>query len=566
VEDALDNAQPSGLVRSDYLAEILSLCSTLSAEAVEAVENKAKANQFNLNRGEISFAEISINLQSARDVLADAIGNRKLIQLPITVQKDLLANLQAVTKAIQGIMNNSDEILNLDSAVEALNTSIWKYGLHNLSDQVLGYQAKLNQLKQEEVRAKRLLEVLETGTQTAERLDTLSKQADAATDQIARLRLSAEESSSALAVSRQQFTEELAKASASAAGAAQSETQAAQSGAAVKTAAAEIAPLEASIKGFFSEIDNHRRQMATFTDEASKFITESNGRITAEIERWNSTAKSASDTQAQSLANGLELVRKSYEELAAGIKTSEAERLKQASDASAIQLKRQAEEHISILSASEKRLSELESALKQRSEETVEKNQSETHKLIDELAILKESIKEQLIQATGYGQFGAFQARQNTVARTKYVWVGAIGLLAIAVVVLTAYIAFHAQQNDLHSAAFWIKLSMNVPLGFLITFCTIQYNRERRLEEEYAFKASISVSLTPYRDMIYSIIEKEGLPKDGTFTKFVIEAVRSVFSSPTERVFDSSKGIENIPEKALKSAAELIGTVVKATK
>ena len=156
MEDALDNAQPANSLRPDYLAEILSVCNTLSAEAIETAENKAKANQFNVDRGEISFSEIAINLQSARDVLTDAIRNRKLIQLPITVQKDLLANLQAVARALQGIMNNSDEVLNLDSAVETLNTSIWKYGLHNLSDQVLGYQAKLNQLKQEEVRAKSL--------------------------------------------------------------------------------------------------------------------------------------------------------------------------------------------------------------------------------------------------------------------------------------------------------------------------------------------------------------------------------------------------------------------------
>lgn len=105
---------------------------------------------------------------------------------------------------------------------------------------------------------------------------------------------------------------------------------------------------------------------------------------------------------------------------------------------------------------------------------------------------------------------------------------------------------------------------MNLPLGFLITFCTIQYNRERRLEEEYAFKASISISLTPYRELIYSILEKEGAIKDGTYTGFVVESVKNIFTSPTEKIFDHSKGIHGIQEKALKSAAELIGIVAKA--
>ena len=127
-------------------------------------------------------------------------------------------------------------------------------------------------------------------------------------------------------------------------------------------------------------------------------------------------------------------------------------------------------------------------------------------------------------------------------------------------------IAQHARQGDLHSAAFWIKLSMNVPLGFLISFCTIQYNRERRLEEEYAFKASISVSLTPYRDLIYQILEKDDAIKDGSYTAFVIDSVRNIFSSPTAKIFDSPKRFEGVSEKSLKAAAELIGTAVKAAK
>jgi len=37
----------------------------------------------------------------------------------------------------------------------------------------------------------------------------------------------------------------------------------------------------------------------------------------------------------------------------------------------------------------------------------------------------------------------------------------------------------------------------------------LQYSRERRLEEEYAFKASISVSLNPYKDLVQAIIKED---------------------------------------------------------
>ena len=146
-----DAASTANQQRPNYLAEILSLCTTFTSEAIDTAGGKAKVNGFNVDRGEITFTEVTINLIQARETLVDAIQKQKLIRLPITVQK-VLANLQSIEKALQGLMSNSDQIENLGVAVEVLNTSIWKYGLHNLSDQVLGYQTKLNQLKQQDIR------------------------------------------------------------------------------------------------------------------------------------------------------------------------------------------------------------------------------------------------------------------------------------------------------------------------------------------------------------------------------------------------------------------------------
>ncbi len=517
----------------------MSLCTTLSSEAIDAAESKAKANQFDVNRGDITFTEVAINLTSAREALKDAIEKQKLIQLPITVQKELLANLQTISRALQGLMDNTDQIENLGNAVEILNTSIWKYGLHNLSEQVLGFQTKLNQLKQQDIRAKNLFAKLEEGLRTSERLELLAQAAESATEQVGKLRLAIEQDSATVSATRLQAQDELTKASTAAAAVVQAESQTAQYSSAVKTAAAETDPLAESIKGFFGEIDTHRREMATATDNASKFLTESNTSINAEIQ-----------------AN-----RKAIADLVEQFNTTEIALIKQTA---AAQLKNEEAEHSALVTRTDLKLNELEANLKTRSEETIEKNLADTTRHVEELKALKESVKEQLAQATGYGQFGAYQSRQNSISKRKYFWVAAVVLLVGAVVWLTYYIATSAGQSDLHSAAFWIKLSMNLPLGFLITFCTIQYNRERRLEEEYAFKASISISLTPYRDLIYSILEKEGTLKDGTYTSFVVDSVRNIFSSPTEKIYDSSKGLQGIPEKALKASAELIGIATRA--
>src|SRR5205814_6492600 len=121
------------------------------------------------------------------------------------------------------------------------------------------------------------------------------------------------------------------------------------------------------------------------------------------------------------------------------------------------------------------------------------------------------------------------------------IWAGAIAVLVLISAGVTAWIAHEAQAYSAYSFAFWVKLSLTIPLGFAITFCTVQYSRERRLEEEYAFKSSISVSLNPYRDLIHSILEKDGQVDQSKYTDFVIGSVTNVFTSPTDRVFENEK-------------------------
>lgn len=550
----------------DYIAEMWKLSTTLSDEAVNAAEAKAKANNFNVDRGEITFSELSINLRAAREVLRDAIEKQKLIQLPITVQKDILSNLQSINRALQGIMSNSDEIVNLGDGVEALNASIWKYGLHNLSEQVLGHQTKLNQLKRQEVEAKKLFDVLEQGRLKAAELVAIVENATASREQIEKALQSAQTEASSISATQQQTQGDLTKIQQHAQVAQQAETQLVQLAATAKASITEITPLEASIKAFFSEVDAYRQRIASSTDEAGRFLTEattslnksvtdSRAAINAEIDKLTAAAKTASDDQALALDTQIDSNKTTFAELTGEFNQSEAKRLKEATQANEAFVKR-----------AELKLVELESGLDARSEETIAKNKRDVEGILAELAQMKESVREQLAQATGLGQFGAFQSRQNTIASGKSQWVFAIAGLVTVVVGLTAYIAHDAQQADLHSAAFWIKLSMNIPLGFLISFCTIQYSRERRLEEEYAFKASVSVSLTPYRELIYSILEKEGSLKDGVYGKFVVDSVRNVFTSPTEKIFDSPKRFEGVSEKSLRATAELIGTAVKAAK
>lgn len=218
-----------------------------------------------------------------------------------------------------------------------------------------------------------------------------------------------------------------------------------------------------------------------------------------------------------------------------------------------------------LISDAQAKIVELEKNLNQRSSETIEKNNEETAALTVELGKLQDQIREQIQQATGFRLFGAFQARQNEIVKSRNRWSYAILVLVAVAAGATIWIAHEAQTYKVTDIALWIKLSLTIPLAYLITFCTVQYSRERRLEEEYAFKSAISVSLNPYRDLIRSMLEKDGALEQGKYTQFVIDSVTNVFTPPTDKVFESEKH-HAFPKKAIKEAAELVGTIAKAAK
>jgi hypothetical protein len=158
------------------------------------------------NRGVVSLDESYINLTSACNILRDAIKTKKLIQLPITIQKDLVASLEAIAKHQTGLIGGSDEVVNLTDAIEKLNTYIWRYGLHNLSDQVLGYQAKINQLKGIELAATETTRKLQEGIQVKERLEAILVEA---TSQSELLSSHVEDSSTSLTATEEALTQSL---------------------------------------------------------------------------------------------------------------------------------------------------------------------------------------------------------------------------------------------------------------------------------------------------------------------------------------------------------------------
>jgi len=562
--------------KDSFLPQIWSICSTLTQEALAAASAKSKESGFDPNRGLVPLAESFNNLISARAILEDAIEKQKLVQLPLTVQKELFGNLEAIAKHLQGLTNGVDEIANVTNAIETLNTSIWKYGLHNLSDQVLGYQKKLNQLKNQELQIATLLAQLDAAQVTANavvaaRVEIEKVKADAAT-LLEQIKQSSATSSGLL----QQITDVNVQSSALFATVQQHEKQSGELTSSIKTANNELTSLDGSIRKFYEEVDENRKKISRASEDANTLITSSENTVKKLTEETTTTVTEtiqslhdASTKAINDLTSSVQTKNDEAGETLADLVSSTKARVTTFETGAEGRLT-EALEHTSktstaLVGDAENKIQTLEAQLGKRSEETIEANRKNTEELLKELTVLKEQVRAQIQQATGFTLFGAFQARQNQIVNSKKLWVGAIAVLVLVSIVVTSMIAYYAKFYNAHDFAFWIKLSLTIPLGYAIAFCTLQYSRERRLEEEYAFKASISVSLNPYRELVHSILEKDAAVDKGKYTEFVIDSVMNVFTSPTDKVFEGEKK-EGLSFKVLKQTAEVLGTAVKATK
>lgn len=445
----------------DLLSKMWEVLTTLTSEAQGAVLKKCEELGFNPDRGDITLVESYINLSQARDILTDAIEKKKLTQFPLSIQKILLGNLENIAALQNNLISGSDEVVNLVNSIEELYTNIWKFGFHNLTDELLGYASKMNQLKYQAVKAKDLQKELENGLKLKQELEDLLGQIKKTSNEIQNIISGAQTNKESIQQNLDKTIEIEQKSTAHLAIIQQNDTQINQLLSNSKTSNSDILALESRIKELFTNIDKYKSDISTTTQEAKN---------------------------------------------------------------------------------------------------VVEQNRISTDSLLNELKVLENQIRDQIQKATGYSLFHSFQTRQGNLKKSKNIWIISIGALILLSVSLTAYIAHSTNSFDI---AFYLKLSMSIPLIYAITFCNVQYTRERKLEEEYAFKSNISISLIPYQQLVEKLVDSQNVQEREKYTSFIIESIGRVFASPTEKIFENDFSHTVEPEKAMKQLGKTLETILK---
>lgn len=169
---------------------------------------------------------------------------------------------------------------------------------------------------------------------------------------------------------------------------------------------------------------------------------------------------------------------------------------------------------------------------------TLEEHKARTETLVLQNEKIGQEIKSHLQRAVGASLFSAFGTRKDKIIFGKWIWFGALFLSFVGGFLWVNFMIKELKTSI--DAAFIVRTIFGVLIGGFIYFCSKQYDRERKAEEEYAFKAAISVSLKPFHDLL---IESKNKEIDDEFMK---DLMKEIFENPVDRLFLEGKSVSKI--------------------
>ena len=141
-----------------------------------------------------------------------------------------------------------------------------------------------------------------------------------------------------------------------------------------------------------------------------------------------------------------------------------------------------------------------------------------------------ENKQKEIVKLTGLAADGSlghtFNTRKEDLKKPVNFWKWAMpimtGLTVVWVVcVFTQF--FTTLPNSFDWNLVLVNIVKTIPMFILLGFTVNQYTKERNLQEEYAFKAAVAMTITAYSDKISDVKTKEQL---------IIDAVNKVYVAP----------------------------------
>lgn len=174
-----------------------------------------------------------------------------------------------------------------------------------------------------------------------------------------------------------------------------------------------------------------------------------------------------------------------------------------------------------------------------------------------------ESNKEEIVRLTGMAADGAlgskFDQRQDKLDKGLIVWKWAIPIMSILagawVVIVFKYLVPDFKDEWVNILVSIIKTS---PGFILLGFVFSQYKKERNLQEEYAFKSAVAMTLTAYSEMLSNADNADNNSRQ----QMLLKSIELVYNQPQIHPVRS----ETLFSFNTKDLKETVGTLTDALK
>ena len=189
--------------------------------------------------------------------------------------------------------------------------------------------------------------------------------------------------------------------------------------------------------------------------------------------------------------------------------------------------------------------------------------ESAANELVKTNQTLVKEIKDQLAVVTGASLSNTFEGRRKILSSsaTKWFW-WLLGDILILVAV-AAIIFLELKNTQSLTIGFFLKFSLSFPFIYAAVFFHSQYNKEKEIEEEYAFKSAVSFSFDAYRKILVEEINYEKPDEKIKLLDFVIDTIKNIYSPITGNTHPRKVNVEssNTLEKINKIIDNIVGLV-----
>ena len=168
-------------------------------------------------------------------------------------------------------------------------------------------------------------------------------------------------------------------------------------------------------------------------------------------------------------------------------------------------------------------------------QENIDKNlkyQTDIKEIHDDYKDVSSRFKDLIPEVVGKTMGSIYDLKAKGKSKSGSFWLKCLGILIFLLVVTSISVTIWA-SNDFNSLTInsifiiFTKFTILSPVIYAVTFCSFQFLKERKLEEEYSFKSTIALTLDLFKRIVTSetdVVSKEILKN----------SIKELYTSPRE--------------------------------